>query len=108
VGVGMTALTNDKKRREFIENIANWEEIPTASNFVRMRKILYKEHLWLALDVWQSTSHYNYQKHDMVETTGWELLHYYQINKETHALTWPVSITQIVEEIKDIDKNEAK
>ena len=102
----MTALTNEKKRREFIENIANWEEIPTASNFIRMRKILYKEHLWLALDVWQTTSHYNYQQHDMVETTGWELLHYYKINKETHALTWPVSITQIIEEIKDIDKKE--
>lgn len=104
----MTALTNDKKRREFIENIANWEEIPTASNFVRMRKILYKEHLWLALDVWQTTSHYNYQKHAMVETTGWERLHYYKINKETHALTWPVNIAQIIEEIKDIDKKEAK
>ena len=104
----MTALTNDKKRREFIENIANWEEIPTASNFVRMRKILYKEHLWLALDVWQTTSHYNYQQNDMVEATGWELLHYYKINKETHALTWPVSITQIIEDIKDIDKKEAK
>ena len=56
----MTALTNDKKRREFIENLANWEEIPTASNFVRMRKILYKTHMWLALDVWHTTSHYNY------------------------------------------------
>jgi hypothetical protein len=99
-------LSNEKKRRQFIEDPANWEEIPTASNFVRMRKILYQEHLWLALDVWQSTSHYNYQKHDMVETTGWELLHYYKINKETHALTWPVSITQIIEEIKDIDKKE--
>ena len=102
----MTALTNEKKRREFIENLTNWEEIPTASNFIRMRKILYKKHLWLALDVWQTTSHYNYQQHDMVETTGWELLHYYKINKETHALTWPVSITQIIEEIKDIDKKE--
>ncbi len=102
----MTALTNDKKRKEFIENIANWEEIPTASNFVRMRKILYKEHLWLALDVWQTTSHYNYRKHDLEETTGWELLHYYKINTETHALTWPVSITQIIEDIKDIDKKE--
>ena len=102
----MTALTNDKKRREFIDNPENWETIPTADNFVRVRKLLYKEHMWLALDVWQTIEHFNYHKGEMEELTGWTQAYYYKINEKTHALTWPVSITQIVEEIKDIDKKE--
>lgn len=99
-------LTNDKKRREFVETPENWETIPTADNFVRMSKLLYKGHMWLRLDVWRTTNHYNYKIHDLVEYTGWELLRYYKINEHTHALTYPVSVTQIIEEIKDIDKKE--
>lgn len=99
-------LSNEKKRRQFIEDPANWEEIPTASNFVRMRKLLYKGHMWLALDVWQTYNHYDMDARQMVEVTGWTLLHYYTLNEHTHALSWPVSLTQIIEDIKAIDKEE--
>ena len=99
-------LSNEKKRREFVENPQNWEEIPTTSNFVRMRKLLYKGHLWLALDVWQTYNHYDMDKRQMVEVTEWSLLHYYTLNEHTHALGWPVSLTQIIEDIKTIDKEE--
>lgn len=101
-------LSNEKKRRQFIENPANWEEIPTASNFVRMRKLLYKGHMWLALDVWQTYNHYDFDKRQMVEVTEWTLPHYYTLNEHTHALGWPVSLTQIIEDIKAIDKEEKK
>ena len=99
-------LSNEKKRRQFIEDTANWEEIPTASNFVRMRKLLYKGHMWLALDVWQTYNHFDMDARQMVEVTGWTLLHYYTLNEHTHALSWPVSLTQIIEDIKAIDKEE--
>ena len=101
-------LSNEKKRRQFIEDTANWEEIPTASNFVRMRKLLYKGHMWLALDVWQTYNNYDINKHKMVTITGWTLVHYYVLNEHTHALAWPVSLTQIIEDIKAIDKEEKK
>ena len=101
-------LSNEKKRRQFIEDTANWEEIPTASNFVRMRKLLYKGHMWLALDVWQTYTNYDMNKRQMVEVTEWSLLHYYTLNEHTHALGWPVSLTQIIEDIKAIDKEEKK
>lgn len=99
-------LSNDKKRREFIADPANWEPLASADNFVRMSKLMYKGNMWLKLEVWQTSNHWDYQQKKLVEVTGWELIRYYKINEHTHALNYGISPTQIADEIKEIDKKE--
>ena len=55
-------LSNDKKRREFIENPANWEQVGMLNNLIRLMKLTYKEHEWFAIDIWQSGTTFDFQK----------------------------------------------
>jgi hypothetical protein len=101
-------LTNDKKRKEFLEDPKNWEPLPSADNFVRISKLLYKEHMWLHLELWQTYNHWDSDLHGFVDATGWRDRGYYKINKHTHALTYQMSIDDIADEIKEIDKKEKR
>ena len=99
-------LSNDKKRREYIANPANWEALPSADNFVRVSKMLYKEHMWFHIELWQTQNHWDPDQHKLVPGTGWQDRGYYKINGHTHALDEAMSVTQIVDELKAIDKEE--
>lgn len=102
----MVTLSNDKKRREFLEDPKNWEPLPSADNFVRISKLLYKDHMWLHIELWQTYEHFDPKAHMIVPTTQWVDRGYYKISKHTHALTYQMSISNIVDEIKEIDKKE--
>jgi hypothetical protein len=99
-------LSNDKKRREFLEDPKNWEPLPSADNFVRISKLLYKEHMWLHIELWQTSDSWNYQQKKIEPETGWTDRGYYKINEHTHALGYPLSISNIIDELKEIDKKE--
>ena len=99
-------LTNDKKRRAYIEDPKNWEPLPSADNFVRVSKMLYKEHMWLHIELWQTINSFDSDLRKSVPTTGWQDRGYYKINEHTHALDYQMSISNIVDEIKEIDKKE--
>lgn len=106
--MGMTALTNDKKRKEFLLNSLNWDEVPTANNFVLLRSMNYKGTIFFTLDLWQTVDKWDYQKKDLVEDTRWNKVGYYVLNEHTHALSYSRSVGDLVDRIKEIDKKEAK
>ena len=99
-------LSNEKKRRAYIEDPKNWEPLPSADNFVRVSKMLYKEHMWLHIELWQTYNHWDPDLHRLTEATGWTDRGYYKINEHTHALSEVLSTTNIVDELKEIDKKE--
>jgi hypothetical protein len=99
-------LSNEKKRREFVENPQNWEVLPSADNFVRVSKLLYKGHMWFHIEIWQTYEHFDPKARMVIPTTQWVDRGYYKISKRTHALTYQMSIDDIADEIKEIDKKE--
>ena len=98
-------LSNDKKRREFIENPANWEQVGMLNNLIRLMKLTYKEHEWFAIDIWRSGTTFDFQKREHVPSKEWRRLNRYKIT-EDHALSYGMSVSQIADEIKTIDKEE--
>ena len=102
----MVNLSNDKKRQEFLEDPKNWEVLPSADNFVRVSKLLYKGHMWFHIEIWQTYEHFDSKARMIVPTTQWVNRGYYKISKRMHALTSQMTINDIVDELKEIDKKE--
>lgn len=99
-------LRNDKERREFVQNPDNWETISTVNNLVRLRRFVYKEQEWFCVEILQTYQHYNHIKKGMVWISEWRRLGIYQINTESRAFNYGTSVTEIIEQIKNIDRKE--
>lgn len=103
-------MRNDRERREFVDNQENWEifkEMPG----IRIRKLTYKEkHHWFKLEIWQTSEEWDWKKDGggvkRIEQTRWREVQIFKLNETTHAYGDPISVPQIVEEIKKIDKEE--
>lgn len=104
-------MRNDKERQAFVQDANNWHEVGTEiMGRVRLRKLEYKNHTWYRIEImtdcyeteWTATG-YKRKK-----TIRRQPLRMYVIDKETGAFDEPVSMTQIVEKIKEIDKKEKK
>lgn len=99
-------LTNDKLRREFVDNPDNWETIGDLKGLVRLSRLEYKSLEWFSVWVRQTHVQYDYRVKDVVPETKWWRKNIYKIDKTTRALTYGMSTTQVVDEIKEYDKKE--
>lgn len=71
---------------------------------VRLRKLEYKNHTWYRIEA--MTRWFDYKSR--ARKLRWQPLRMYVIDKETGAFDDTVSVTQIVDQIKEIDKKEKK
>ncbi len=106
-------MRNDQERQEFIKNPNNWEVLTLAgidvlTDLIRISCLQYRGHEWYKVEVYQTTDMYDVRQHKTVDATGWRLLHYYKLNEDTKAFSYGISITQIVNEIKEIDRERRK
>lgn len=102
----MTALTNDKKRRDYVNNPANWEQVSEMNGLVVLKRLEYKKLEWFAVDIWQTTTHWDYKKKEVSETAGWRRLGMFKLDKDRRVLSYGMSATEIADEIKTYDKEE--
>ena len=102
----MQKLRNDKERRDYIQNQANWETVGTLNNLIRMRTLTYKSETWYTLEIMQMFQHYNIKAGAMEWVSEWRRLGIYQLNVDHRAFTYGVSVTEIINRIKEIDKEE--
>ena len=104
-------MRNDKERQAFVQDDSNWHRVGVEiMGRVRMRELEYKNHVWYRVEIrehWFETefTDSSYKRHKKI---GWRPLRMYAIDKETGAFDEPVSVTQIVDQIKEIDKKEKK
>ena len=104
-------MRNDKERQAFVQDASNWHRVGTEiMGRVRLRELEYKNHTWYRIEImthWfeNEFTHAGYTRHRKM---GWQPLRMYVIDKETGAFDDAVSMTQIVEKIKEIDKQEKK
>lgn len=98
-------MRNDKERQAFVQDDNNWHRVGMEiMGRVRLRELEYKNHTWYRIEV--MTRWFDYKSH--AREWRWQPLRMYVIDKATGAFADTVSVTQIVNEIKEIDKEERK
>ena len=102
----MQKLRNDKERREFVNDSSNWELVGELNNLIRLKALTYKTDIWYTLEIMQMFQHYNIKAGAMEWVSEWRRLGIYQLNIDHRAFTYGVSVTEIINRIKEIDKEE--
>ena len=104
-------MKNDKERQAFVLDESNWHRVgQDIMGKVRMRELEYKGRFWYRIDTLEHYTETNYSGGEFKCTNkvGWRHLRMYVLDKETRAFSETVSVTQIVNAIKEIDKEEKK
>lgn len=101
-------LKNDKERREFVQNSDNWETIGEMNGLVRLKRLTYRKTEWYRVEIMQVYQHFNFRKESMEWVSEWNKIGIYKIDTEHRAFTYGYSITQIADEIKDMDRKEKR
>lgn len=93
----MQKLRNDKERREFVQNDENWELVGELNGLVREKMLAYKGTEWYAVEVRQNVKKY---------ISEWTRVGIWKFSRSLRAFTYGWNVSQIVDEIKRIDKEE--
>lgn len=102
-------MRNDKERQQFVQDDNNWHRVGTEiMGRVRMRELEYKSHVWYRIEIMTHwfENEFTDASYKRIKRMGWQPLRMYVIDKETGAFADTVSVTQIVNAIKEIDKEE--
>ena len=98
-------MRNDKERMQFVKDDANWHRVGVdIMGKVRLRELEYKDHFWYRIEILE---HY-FENYKRVDKVAWRPLRMFALDKDTRAFEDTVSPSQIVEQIKEIDKEERK
>jgi len=99
-------LKNDRERRDFVNDPKNWETIGDIKGLVQMRMLRYKGLIWYATFIRQVHQRWDRDIHGHIYEADWTRLGIYQINTEHRAFTYGISPTEIIQAIKEADKEE--
>lgn len=100
-------MRNDKERMEFVKDDANWHRVGVdIMGKVRLRELEYKDHFWYRIEILEH--YFSGSDYKRVDKVNWRPLRMFVLDKDTRAFEDTISPTQIVEQIKEIDKEERK
>lgn len=95
-------MRNNDERDEFIRNIDNWE-LSESTIWTQTLKLTYEGHEWYQVRVLEYGHHYDYKEGRPYDGATWESHQRYYKEHPDFGLE-PINKTQIIEEIKLIDK----
>lgn len=105
-------MRNDKERMEFVKDDKNWHRVGVdIMGKVRLRELEYKDHFWYRIEILEhyfENEFFSRSDYKRVGKVNWRPLRMFVLDKETRALEDTISPFQIVEQIKEIDKEERK
>lgn len=104
-------MRNDKERMEFVKDDANWHRVGVdIMGKVRLRELEYKDHFWYRIEILMHGFDTEWLGTEMKRTkkVEWQPIRMYVLDKDTRAFEDTISPTQIVDQIKEIDKQERK
>lgn len=100
-------MKNDKERRAFVEDSLNWtvvgEYFGHHPGGVRISVLEYGGESWYKVELMRETTIYDHKKGRIENVRGWHGYHIYEPTADGEVFGEPVSITQIVGVIKEID-----
>ena len=100
-------MKNDKERRAFVEDSINWtvvgEYFGHHPGGVRISVLEYGGEAWYKVELMKEFDKYNYEKGRLETMRGWYGTHMYEASSDGEVFGESVSVTQIVNAIKEID-----
>ena len=103
-------MKNDKERQAFVQDDSNWHRVGSdIMGKVRLRELEYKSHFWYRIEILEhyfENEFFSGSDYKRVDKVNWRPLRMFVLDKETRAFEETVSVTQIVNAIKEIDKEE--
>ena len=105
-------MRNDKERQQFVQDDNNWHRVGSdIMGKVRLRELEYKNNFWYRIEILEhyfENEFFSGSDYKRVDKVNWRPLRMFVLDKDTRAFEDTVSPTQIVEAIKEIDKEERK
>lgn len=100
-------MRNDKERRAFVEDSLNWtvvgEYFGNHPGGIRISVLRYGGECWYKLELMKEYSQYNYAKSRLETKRGYQMLRIYEPTEDGEVFGESVSVTQILNAIKEID-----
>lgn len=101
------SLTNEKKRREFVNNSDNWEIVGEMNSLVRLTRLEYKGKEWYGIEIRSGHDVYDAEIRRLFKK-DWLQIAIYQLDTDNRCFTYPWSRSQVATQLKLIDKEEKK
>ena len=103
-------MKNDKERREYVTDPLNWSVVGEYSarsdehpGAIRIRKLTYGGECWYKVEIMQEFNQFSYVRSNLETVRGWRVLGTYGQSEDGEVFGEHVSITQILNAIKEID-----
>lgn len=97
-------MRNDKERREFVDDDQNWAIVDSTNNMlIRMKMLTYHELRWFKVEAIHFAEWYDHKRGKTVKAPKWFQIGMYD-DHVAGVLGEHVSVTQIVNRIKDYDR----
>ena len=95
-------MKNIKERTAFVEDINNWE-LTESTIWTQTLKLTYEGHEWYQIRILEYGHHYDYKQGRPYDAAKWENHSRYYKQHSDVGLE-PMSKSQVIDEIKDIDR----
>lgn len=97
-------MKNDKERREFVDDDLNWQIIDSTNNMqIRLRMLTYHDMRWIKVEAIHITERFDPKRRELIKEPRWVQLDMFD-DHVSGVLGEHVSVTQIVNRIKDYDR----
>lgn len=98
-------MKNDQERREFIDDDSNWHpDLYQFRGLVAVQTLTYKGHQWQRVSVWRKGIEFDPKTREIIYPNHWVPIMHSKLLPDGSAFDDSLSVTQILKEIKEIDK----
>lgn len=97
-------MRNDTERKAFVETDKNWQTLKEIPDVLQLQSLIYKGHEWIRLRIYQVQLRFDYEKCEPYKVTDWSTVRWLKLDKNLGGFSESMSVSQILREIKEIDK----
>ena len=97
-------MRNDTERKAFVETDKNWQTLKEIPDVLQLQSLIYKGHEWIRIRIYQVQLRFDYEKCKPYQVTDWSTVRWMTWDKNLGGFSESMSVSQILREIKEIDK----
>jgi hypothetical protein len=97
-------MKNDKERKAYVENPANWRLISSLNDKIRIVHLTYHDKAWYRIQIMKEQNYYDHAAGDFKKRIEWVTLETCLFDPERGVFGEHWSATNIVDSIKTIDR----
>jgi len=97
-------MRNDTERKAFVDTDENWQTLKEVPDVLQLQSLIYKGHEWIRLRIYQVRVHFDHETCKVYQAPDWNTIWRSKWDKEFGGFSDSMSNSQILREIKEIDK----